>query len=174
MKSPSTPPLAAGALLALALVTASPTASALTPCCTEEAFQGVGVPADGVVIQRVDIKRISPSEVRATRTLRNTTKASQRLTKGGSGWSDGFHLAYDAELLDPLERMKYPVTKYKEGAPLAGKHHPPAGPASDIVLGAGKTMTTWATFSVPAAVQKVTVDLPGASLPWDNVAITSP
>lgn len=172
MKPLSIPTMAAASLLALALATASQPAFAITPCCGEEAFQGVGVPADGVMIQLVEIKRISPTEVRATWTLHNTTKASQRLTKGGSGWSDGYHLAYDAELLDPLERVKYPVTKDKEGTPLAGKH-PLAGPISGIVLGAGRTMTTWATFSVPAAVQKVTVDLPGASMPWDNVAITS-
>ena len=164
--------VAAGVSLVLAVVMANQPAFAGTPCCAEEGFQGVQVPTDGVVIQLVEIKRISPTEVRATWTLRNTTKSSQRLTKGGSGWSDGYHLAYDAELLDPSERVKYPVTKDKDGTPLAGKH-PPAGPISGIVLGAGRTMTTWATFSVPATVQKVTVDLPGASMPWDNVAITS-
>ena len=103
--------------------------------------------------------------------MRNTTKAAQRLTKGGSGWSDGYHLAYDAVLHDPSTRAKYPVAM-QDGTPIAGKH-PPAGPISGIVLAAGRTLTTWATFAVPAELTKVTVELPGAATPWDEVAITA-
>ena len=176
MKRLSTTPVAIAASLFLAMVTANQPAFAVQPWCGEQAFQGVGLPdqsPSGVMIQLVEVKRISPTDVRATWTLRNTTKTKQRLTKGGSGWSDGYHLAWDAELLDPAARVKYAVVKDKEGTPLAGKH-PPAGPTSGIVLGAGRTMTTWATFSVPAEMQKVTVMLPGASTPFDDVAITAP
>ncbi len=169
-------PFAFTVSLFLAMAAVDRPAFAIAPCCSEQDFQGVGL-ADqmptGVKIQLVEVKRISPTEVRTTWTLHNTTKTRQRLTKGGSGWSDGYHLAYDAEMLDPSTRVKYTVTKDKGGTPLAGKH-PPAGPISGIVLGAGRTLTTWATFSVPAAVHAVTVELPGASQPFDNVAITAP
>ena len=103
--------------------------------------------------------------------MRNKTGKPQRLTKGGSGWSDGYHLSYDAELLEQGSRTPIPVAKDDKDTLLAAKH-PPAGPISGIVLPANKTLTTWARFTVPAATSKATVTLPGASTPWDNVAIT--
>jgi len=97
-----------GALIAAG---ASPSALAGAPCCTEAEFQGVDVASDDVVIQLVELKRMGPDVVQATWTLRNKSKQDQRLTKGGSGWSDGYHLAYDASLQDIGARMKFPVAK---------------------------------------------------------------
>ena len=152
-------------VLLAAFACALPVSSlAANPCCAEEAFQGVGVSPDGVVIQLVEVKRVGPDDVRVTWTLRNSTKTAQRLTKGGSGWSDGYHLSYDAELLEEGSRTPIPVAKDSKDNLLAAKH-PPAGPISGIVLPASKTLTTWARFVVPAAATKVTVTLPGAATP---------
>jgi len=144
---------------------------ATDPCCGEQEFQGVDVATEDVVIQLVELKRVSPDEVQATWTLRNKSKQERRLTKGGSGWSDGYHLAYDASLQDMGARVKFPVAKDTGGTPLAGKH-PTAGPTRGIWLKAGKTMTTWAKFLVPASTTTVNVTLPGAATPWNNVKIT--
>ena len=97
---------------------------------------------------------------------------SSRLTKGGSGWSDGYHLAYDASLQDMAARVKFAVAKDTEGTPLAGKQ--PTVPYKGIWLKAGKTMTTWAKFIVPTSTTTVDVTLPGASMPWNNVQISAP
>ena len=157
--------IAALALLIPALVMAD------APCCSEESFDGVGVSPDGVFIQLVAVKRIGPDDVRVSWTIRNSTAKPQRLTKGGKGWSDPFHLSYDASLLDTSSRIAFHVTKNTKGNLLAARH-PTAGPTAGIVLPANKTLTTWAQFSVPASTSKVTVTLPGAPLPWDAVAIT--
>lgn len=141
-----------------------------TPCCTEAEFQGVGVPADDVVIQLVELKRIGPDEVQATWTLRNNSKQEQRLTKGSGGWAEGYLLAYDATLQDMTARVLFPVAKDTGGTPLAGKH--PTVPYKGIWLKPGKTMTTWAKFLVPVSTTTVNVTLPGAAMPWNNVKIT--
>ena len=145
-------------------------ALATEPCCGEAEFQGVDVASEDVVIQLVELKRVGPDEVQATWTLRNKSKQDQRLTKGGSGWSDGFHLAYDASLQDMGARMNFPVAKDSGGTPLAGKH--PTVPYKGIWLKPGKTMTTWAKFLVPVSTTTVNVTLPGAVMPWNNVKIT--
>ena len=54
------------ALLVLSLAAVSQPAFAVTPCCAEVEFQGVGVPTNGVMIQLVEVKRVSPTDVRAT------------------------------------------------------------------------------------------------------------
>lgn len=155
---------------ALFVASAGMPALAAPACCAEQEFQGVDVASDEVVIQLVDLKRVGPGEVQATWTLRNKSKQDQRLTKGGSGWSDGYHLAYDASLQDMAARVKFPVAKDSEGTPLAGKQ--PTVPYKGIWLKAGKTTTTWAKFLVPASTTSVDVTLPGASAPWNNVKIT--
>lgn len=144
-------------------------ARAADPCCGEAEFQGVDVVTDDVIIQLVELKRIGVDEVQATWTLRNKSKQDQRLTKGGSGWSDGYHLAYDASLQDMGARVKFPVAKDSDGTPLAGKQA--TVPYKGIWLKAGKT-TTWAKFIVPSSTTRVNVTLPGASAPWNNVTIT--
>jgi hypothetical protein len=146
-------------------------ALAAQPCCEEEDFQGVGQSPEGVKIQLVEVKRTSPQDIRVVWTLKNTTKSAQVLTKGqGASWSDKYKLAYDAVLIDPDGRLRIKVAKDTKGNLVAAEHHPEMR-AHGIVLGAGKTMTTWAKFIAPPSTTKVTVQLPGASLPWENVAV---
>ena len=115
-------------------------------------------------------KEVYIDQVQATRTLRNKSKQDQRLTKGGSGWSDGYHVAYDASLQDLGARVKLPVANDTKGTLLAGKQ--PTVPYKGIWLKAGKTTTTWAEFIVPSSTTRVDVTLPGASAPWNNIAIS--
>lgn len=79
-------------VLSVALIAAGASLSvrAAGPCCGETEFQGVDVATEDVVIQPVELKRVGAEEVQATWALRNRSKQDQRLTKGGSGWSDGY------------------------------------------------------------------------------------
>lgn len=144
-----------------------------TPCCAEQDFQGVGQSPEGVKIQLVEVVRTSPEDIRVVWTLKNTTQKRQVLTLGnGASASDVYKLAWDANLLDSAGRLKFKVAKDNKGHLIAAVHKPVMG-AKGIVLDAGKTMTTWAKFIAPEKTQKVTVNLPGAPLPWENVEVMS-
>jgi len=147
------------------------TVLAATPCCEEQDFRGVGQSPDGVKIQLTEVKRTSPEDIRVTWTLKNTTQKPQLLTKGtGGSWGDKFKLSWDANLLDTASRLKIKVAKDTKGILIAAQHTPDHR-AGGIVLGAGKTMTTWAKFIAPETTTAVAVDLPGATMPWENVAV---
>lgn len=146
-------------------------AFAAPPCCDEEDFQGVGQNPEGVKIQLVEVKRTSPQDIRVVWSLKNTTKSPQVLTMGnGASWSDKYKLAYDAVLIDPDGRLRIKVARDDKGHLVAAEHHPDSH-ARGIVLGAGKSMTTWAKFIAPESTTKVSVQLPGATMPWENVEV---
>jgi len=160
-------------IIATLLSAASLTVFAAAPCCEEEDFRGVGQSPDGVKIQLTEVTRISPQDIRVTWTLKNTTQKPQLLTKGtGGSWADKWKLAYDANLTDVKARVRMKVTKDNNGLLLAAEHTPDHR-AGGIVLGAGKTMTTWAKFIAPETTTAVSVDLPGATMPWENVAVSN-
>jgi hypothetical protein len=162
-------------LFAAALTTAlftSFSTFAAEPCCSEQDFQGVGQSPEGVKIQLVEVARTSPEDIRVTWTLKNTTQKPQVLTLGNGGaWRDAYKLSWDAHLLDSAGRLKMNVAKDTKGNVVAAKHAPDLR-SKGIVLGPGKTLTTWAKFIAPEKTTKVSVDLPGASMPWENVAVT--
>jgi hypothetical protein len=159
-------------IAATLLGAASLAAFAATPCCEEEDFRGVGQSPEGVKIQLAEVKRTSPNDIRVTWTLKNTTQKPQLLTKGtGGSWADKYKLAYDANLLDAAARVRMKVAKDDKGRLIAAEHTPDHR-AGGIVLGAGKTMTTWAKFIAPEATTAVSVDLPGATMPWENIAVS--
>jgi hypothetical protein len=159
-------------IIATLLSAASVAVFAATPCCEEEDFQGVGQSPDGVKIQLTEVTRISPHDIRVTWTLKNTTQKPQLLTKGtGGSWSDKYKLAYDANLTDVKARVRMKVAKDDKGNLLAAAHIPDHR-AGGIVLGAGKTMTTWAKFIAPETTTAVSVDLPGATMPWENIVVS--
>lgn len=152
-------------LLTSALVYAAP------PCCEEQNFLGVGKSPEGVKIQLVEVARTSPEDIRVTWTLKNTTATPQVLTNGtGGSWGDRYKLAWNANLLDAAGRKKFNVAKDTDGK-LVSATHQPDHRAGGIVLGAGKSITTWAKFIAPPTTTKVSVDLPGATMPWENVAV---
>lgn len=147
-------------------------AFAAAPCCEEQDFRGVGQSPEGVKIQLTEVKRISPDDIRVTWTLKNSTQKPQLLTKGtGGAWADKYKLAYDANLIDTAGRVRMKVAKDNKGHLIAAEHAPDHR-AGGIVLGAGKTMTTWAKFVAPENTTTVSVDLPGATMPWENVAVS--
>lgn len=154
-------------LLPLLLVLAS-LARAGEPCCAAVTFQAFG--AEDVSVQLIEVKRTSPAEITVTWRCQNNNKAAQQISKGGFGWSDGYQLTYDAEVLDMGSRTKFKVAKDTKGVPLAAKHDT-VSPTKGIRIMPGKSLETWAKFLAPASVSKVTVILPGASRPWENVAI---
>ena len=159
------------AIAATMLGAVSLAAVAAPPCCAEEDFRGVGQSPDGVRIQLTEVRRISPNDIRVAWTLTNTTRKPQLLTKGNGGaWSDKYKLAYDAKLTDATARVLMKVAKDDKGHLLAAEHGPDLR-AGGIVLGAGKTITTWAKFIAPPTTSVVSVDLPGATMPWENVAV---
>ncbi len=161
----------ATAFLFAGLSTLSLSLFAAPPCCDEQDFQGIGKSPEGIKIQLVEVKRTSPRDIRVLWTLKSTSKIPQLLTDGNGGsWSDAYKLSYDANLLDAAARLKIKVAKDDKGNLVAGKHTPDLR-AGGIVLGAGKTLTTWAKFIAPEKTTKVTVELPGATMPWENVAV---
>ncbi|HEY7461190.1 MAG TPA: hypothetical protein VIC59_04885 [Gemmatimonadota bacterium] len=140
-------------------------------CCEAVDFQAFD--AEGVSIQLLEVKRTGPDDVTATWKYVNSSEAPQQLTKGGAGpaWA-AYRLCWDAELRDDASGTGYPVARNeKTQAPMAAKHEP-ASASKGLWIGPGKTLKTWAKFPVPAEVSKVTVTLPGASQPWEDVAIT--
>ena len=162
----------AHSMTATLLGAASLTVFAAAPCCEEEDFRGVGQSPDGVKIQLTEVKRISPDDIRVTWTLKNTTQKPQLLTKGtGAAWADKYKLAYDANLIDAAARLRMKVAKDNKGHLIAAEHTPDHR-AGGIVLGPGKTITTWAKFVAPENTTMVSVDLPGATMPWENVAVS--
>lgn len=158
-------------IMAALVITASLAAEA-APCCEEQEFRGVGQNPDGVRIQLTEVKRVSPSDVRVTWTVRNTTAKPQLLTKGtGAAWADKYKLAYDANLIDTVARVRMKVAKDNKGHLIAAEHTPDHR-AGGIVVGPGQTLTTWAKFIVPETARAVSVDLPGATMPWENVPVS--
>lgn len=155
-------------LPALVVALAPPAVWALEPCCNSVPFQGAD--ADDVMIQLVEVKRTGPTDITVTWQYKNQGKKAQQLTRAGSGPPSEFRLAWDAELVDLGSRTRYQVAR--TGQELVAAKHVPRTPIDGVSLAPGKTLVTWAKFLVPADVGKVTVTLPGASRPWENVAIT--
>jgi hypothetical protein len=80
------------------------------------------------------------------------------------GSSEAFSLVWDAYVVDPMARMKYPILKDTRGTPVGARH---AG--RKVVTLAGKgTTSVWAKFAVPVSAAKLTVYLPGTE-PFENV-----
>lgn len=156
-------------LLALSVSWLAPSpAWAGEPCCAAVPYQGND--ADNVMIQLVAVKRTGPTDITVTWQYKNQGKTAQQLTKAGSGPPSEYRLAWEAELLDLGSRTRYQVAR--TGQHLVAAKHMPANPIVGISVGAGKTLITWAKFIVPEGVSKVTITLPGASQPWEGVAIT--
>ena len=159
--------MGAGLICSVSLV-----ALAAPPCCEEEDFRGVGQSPEGVKIQLTEVKRVNPTDIRVTWTIKNTSGKPQVLTKGNGGsTSDKYKLVSEASLIDAVGRVRMDVAKDTRGDIIAAEHTPDIL-AGGIVLGPGKSMTTWAKFYAPASTSAVSVDLPGATMPWENIAIS--
>jgi len=141
---------------------------AATPCCAAVSFQTFN-PKE-VTIQLVEVKRTSPNDITVTWQIKNLTDKPIQFDRMQGLAS--YQLSSSASVLDLASRTKYGVAKEsKTQTPVAAKHDPPRA-SQGLGLRAGATLETWAKFLVPANVSKVTVTLPGAAMPWENVAIT--
>jgi hypothetical protein len=141
-----------------------------SPCCAAVNFQTFN-PQD-VAIQLVSVERTGPDDITVTWQILNRSKAPQQFDKMAG--LAAYQLVWDAEVIDLASRTRFKVASDpKTRIPVAAKHDPPRA-SQGIGLEAGRTLTTWAKFLVPANVTKVTVSLPGAAKPWENVAITPP
>ena len=138
-----------------------------TPCCAIMNFQTFN-PKD-VVIQLVSVKRTSANDITVTWQMLNRSKTAQQFERM-TGLAS-YQLSSGAAVLDLATRTKYPVARdEKTSTPVAAKHDPPRA-SQGLALRAEGTLVTWAKFLVPASVTKVTVTLPGAAMPWENVPI---
>lgn len=123
-----------------------------------------------VAIQLVEVKRTGPDNITVTWQILNRSKTPQHFKKMNG--QAGYQLVWDAEVLDLASRTRYKVARdTKTQIPVAAKHEP-ARASQGLSLDGGKTLVTWAKVLVPASVTKVTVTLPGAAQPWENVTIT--
>jgi hypothetical protein len=141
----------------------------VAPCCAIVTFQTFN-PQD-VAIQLVSVKRTGTDDITVTWQILNKSKTTQQFAKMAG--HAAYQLVWDAEVIDMASRTRFKVASDpKTRIPVAAKHTP-ARASQGLALEAGKTLATWAKFLVPASVTKVTVSLPGAAQPWENVAITN-
>jgi hypothetical protein len=141
-----------------------------SPCCAAVNFQTFN-PQD-VAIQLVSVERTGPDDITVTWQILNRSKTPQQFDKMAG--LAAYQLVWDAEVFDLTSRTRFKVASDpKTRIPVAAKHDPPRA-SQGVGLAAGRALTTWAKFVVPANVTKVTVSLPGAAQPWENVTITPP
>jgi hypothetical protein len=140
----------------------------VSPCCAAVNFQTFN-PQD-VAIQLVSVKRTGTDDITVTWQILNRSKTAQQFDKMNG--VAAFQLVWDAEVIDLASRTRFKVASDpKTRTPVAAKHQP-ARASQGLGLQAGRNLVTWAKFLVPANVTKVTVSLPGAAKPWENIAIT--
>ena len=141
----------------------------ISPCCAAVNFQTFN-PQD-VAIQLVSVARTGPDDITVTWQILNRSKTPQQFDKMAG--LAAFQLVWDAEVIDLASRTRFKVASDpKTRIPVAAKHDPPRA-SQGVGLAAGRTLTTWAKFLVPSGVTKVTVSLPGAAKPWENVTIAN-
>lgn len=140
---------------------ATPAAKPNEPCCGVHAYE-----VDGVEVALMSVERTNPNEITVRWQYRNTTGEPKNLGESfhGMGSSEAFSLVWEAYVVDPMARMKYPILKDTRGTPVGTRH---AG--RKVVTLAGKgTTSVWAKFAVPVSAAKLTVYLPGTE-PFENV-----
>jgi hypothetical protein len=144
------------------------TVKEIQPCCAAVNFQTFN-PQD-VAIQLVSVQRTGTDDITVTWQILNRSKTAQQFDKMNG--VAAYQLVWDAEVIDLASRTRFKVASDpKTRTPVAAKHEPPRA-SQGVALQAGRNLVTWAKFLVPASVTKVTVSLPGAAKPWENVAIT--
>jgi hypothetical protein len=148
--------------------TGSGQVESISPCCAAVTFQTFN-PQD-VAIQLVSVKRTGTDDITVTWQILNKSKMPQQFQKMAG--VAAYQLVWDTEVVDFASRTRFKVASDpKTRTPFAAKHAP-ARLSQGLALDAGKTLVTWAKFLVPGSVTTVTVSLPAAAQPWENVAIT--
>jgi hypothetical protein len=161
-------PLVILGLSATARGQVNPKVDSASPCCAVMNFQTFD-PKD-VAIQLVSVKRTGADDITVTWQIMNRSKVAQQFNKMAG--VAAYQLVWDAEVIDLASRTRFKVASDpKTRTPVAAKHEPPRA-SQGVALQAERNLTTWAKFLVPGNVSKVTVTLPGAAQPWENIPIT--
>lgn len=134
------------------------------PCCGTHAYE-----VDGVEVPLMSVERANPNEITVRWQYRNTTGEPKNIGESfhGMGSSEAFSLVWEAYVVDPIARVKYPILKDDRGTPVAARH----GGRKVVLLPTKGSLPVWAKFAVPARVTKITVYLPGTE-PFENVTIS--
>lgn len=132
-------------------------------CCGIHAYE-----VDGVEVALMSVERNNPNEITVRWQYRNTTGEPKKIGESfhGMGSSEAFSLVWDAYVVDPIAKVKYPILKDDRGTPVGARHEG----RKTITLAAKENKSVWAKFQVPANAGKLTVYLPGTE-PFENVTI---
>ncbi|MGC2196087.1 MAG: hypothetical protein WA628_15545 [Terriglobales bacterium] len=142
----------------------APGAKSMAGCCGTHAYE-----VDGVEVTLISLERTNPNEITARWRYQNTTAAPKNLGESfhGMGSSEAFSLVWDAYVVDPIAKVKYPILKDDRGTPVGYRH----GGRKVVTLPGNEATTVWAKFQVPVSAGKLSVYLPGTE-PFENVTAT--
>lgn len=123
----------------------------------------------GIQVTLLELKRSPGDTITARWRYSNSNPKKTQLTKG-TGWTDGWKLAWDSYLIDAANKKKYLLLMDSEGKPIAAKHAGSAG--GSINIEPGQSITTWAKYPAPpAGVKKISLYITGAP-PFEDVLIS--
>ena len=127
--------------------------------------------AEGVDVALMEVTRTAPGVVTVKWEYRNKTAKPQKLAGDSKGWSDPYRLSINTYLLASDGKTKWPVQRDEKRVPVASAVGRPN--QLTISVAPGKTVKTWAKYSVPAAEKKVTVVIVGAE-PFEGIDVKEP
>ena len=142
----------------------APIAKTAEPCCGVHAYE-----IDGVEVALMSVERNNPNEITVRWQYRNTTEEPKKIGESfhGMGSSEAFSLVWDAYVVDPIAKVKYPILKDNKGTPVGARHDG----RKTVTLAGTQTKAVWAKFQVPEGHGKLTVYLPGTE-PFENVNVS--
>ena len=142
----------------------APAAKTTEPCCGIHAYE-----VDGVEVALMSVERNNPNEITVRWQYRNTTGEPKKIGESfhGMGSSEAFSLVWDAYVVDPIAKLKFPILKDDKGTPAGARHEG----RKTVTLTAKETKSVWAKFQVPESHEKLTVYLPGTE-PFENVTVS--
>lgn len=126
---------------------------------------------EGVEVALMEVMRTAPEVVTVKWEYRNKTAKPQELARDSKGWSDPYRLSINTYLLGSDGKTKMPVMRDEKRVPVASAIGRPN--QLTIAVPAGKSVKTWAKYSVPAAEKTVTVVITGAD-PFEGVEVKEP
>ena len=133
------------------------------PCCGIHTYE-----VEGVEVALMSVERVNPNEITVRWQYRNTAGEPKTIGESfhGMGSSEAFSLVWDAYVVDPIARVKYPILKDVRGTPVGARH----GGRKAVAMPGKGIIPVWAKFAVPASVSKITVYLPTTE-PFENVTV---
>jgi hypothetical protein len=173
--APPAPAAAAPAVAAPTQSPAAPAAQAPAAAPPEAAPAAMAAPAalgvqehemGGVDVALLEVKRTSGDTLTLKWQYRNKTRENKPLVNVSiANWFDQYRLSAEVYLIDSVNKKKYLVIEDAKGNPIV------AAQTSDVTLGAGQNLTTWAKFPAPPPdVSTISVFIPHVP-PFEDVPI---